>query len=93
MHTFLFFLPHTLSLWKSRRLIEHVSYAKEVSYYELLTEGIIGLAKAAENFDGRGPFIKYAQPFVKAELYKGTSHFSSTISCIYMYVCIYVCMG
>ena len=42
-----------------------------MSYYELLTEGIIGLAKAAENFDGRGPFIKYAQPFVKAELYKG----------------------
>ena len=65
---------HYLSLWKIRRLIEHVSYAKDVSYYELLTEGIIGLAKAAENFDGRGPFIKYAQPFVKAELYKGISY-------------------
>ena len=74
------------SLWNSRRLIEHVSYAKEVSYYELLTEGIIGLAKAAENFDGRGPFIKYAQPFVKAELYKGMAHFYSTISCFYFHL-------
>ena len=59
-----------------------MSYAKDVSYYELLTEGIIGLAKAAENFDGRGPFIKYAQPFVKAELYKGA--YLNLFACISM---------
>lgn len=60
----------------ARRLIEHTSGAKDVSYYELVTEGIIGLAKAAEHFDGRDgtPFIKYAQPYVRSELYKGLTN-------------------
>ena len=55
----------------ARRLIEHSPKAKEISYYELLIEGIIGLADAANSFDGRGRFLKYAQPFIRNKLYRG----------------------
>ena len=54
-----------------RRIIEHSKAAKDISYYELVTEGVKGLSEASEKYDGRGPFIKYAQHFVRAELYKG----------------------
>lgn len=54
-----------------RRLIEHSKAAKEISYYELVTEGVKGLSEASEKYDGRGPFIRYAQHFVRANLYKG----------------------
>jgi DNA-directed RNA polymerase sigma subunit (sigma70/sigma32) len=54
-----------------RRIIEHSKAAKEISYYELVTEGVKGLSEASEKYDGRGPFIKYAQHYVRAELYKG----------------------
>ena len=54
-----------------RRIIEHSKAAKEISYYELVTEGVKGLSEASEKYDGRGPFIRYAQHFVRAELYKG----------------------
>lgn len=55
----------------ARRLLEHTKAAKEVSYYELVTEGVIGLRKAVDRYDGRIPFGKFAQPFVRGELYKG----------------------
>jgi RNA polymerase sigma factor (sigma-70 family) len=54
-----------------RRIIEHSKAAKDISYYELVTEGVKGLSEASEKYDGRGPFIRYAQHFVRAELYKG----------------------
>ena len=54
-----------------RRIIEHSKAAKEISYYELVTEGVKGLSEASKKYDGRGPFIKYAQHYVRAELYKG----------------------
>ena len=54
-----------------RRIIEHSKAAKDISYYELVTEGVKGLSEASEKYDGRGPFIKYAQHYVRAELYKG----------------------
>ena len=69
-------VQHNLRLvdfW-ARRLIEHTSGAKEVSYYELVTEGVIGLTKAVENYDGSSSFIKYAQPYIRSELYKGLTH-------------------
>ncbi|KAJ1421906.1 hypothetical protein B484DRAFT_452588 [Ochromonadaceae sp. CCMP2298] len=55
----------------ARRLIEFSAGGKEVSYYELVTEGVIGLTKAAEKYDGRGRFVKYAVPYIMHELYKG----------------------
>ena len=55
----------------ARRLIEHTKGAQEISYYELFTEGVVGLMSAAERYDGRGAFIKFAQPHVRHELYKG----------------------
>ena len=54
-----------------RRIIEHSKAAKDISYYELVTEGVKGLSEASEKYDGRGPFIRYAQHFVRSELYKG----------------------
>eukprot|EP00596_Hydrurales_sp_CCMP1899_P010422 CAMPEP_0119034778 /NCGR_PEP_ID=MMETSP1177-20130426/1792_1 /TAXON_ID=2985 /ORGANISM="Ochromonas sp, Strain CCMP1899" /LENGTH=324 /DNA_ID=CAMNT_0006992479 /DNA_START=542 /DNA_END=1516 /DNA_ORIENTATION=+ len=54
-----------------RRLIEHSKAAKDISYYELVIEGLKGLSEASEKYDGRGPFIRYAQHYVRAELYKG----------------------
>lgn len=55
----------------ARRLIEHSRGAREISYYELVTEGILGLTRAAEHYDGRGRFLQYAQPYIRHELYKG----------------------
>lgn len=58
----------------SRRLIEHTTAGKDVSYYELTTEGIIGLSKAAERYDGSTKFINFAQVYVRHELYRGMTH-------------------
>lgn len=55
----------------TRRIIQNSKAAKQVSYYELVTEGIVGLTKAAENYDGRSRFAKYAEPYIRHELYKG----------------------
>lgn len=66
-------VQHNLRLvdfW-TRRLIEHSASCKDISYYELVTEGVIGLLAAAERYDGRAPFIKYAQSYVRNELYRG----------------------
>ena len=45
-----------------------------VSYYELVVLGTRGLSSAADSYDGRGAFIRYAQHFVRAELYKVTTN-------------------
>ena len=66
-------VQHNLRLvdfW-TRRLIEHSASCKDISYYELVTEGVIGLLAAAERYDGGAPFIKYAQSYVRNELYRG----------------------
>eukprot|EP01035_Chromulina_nebulosa_P022548 gene22548-29199_t len=54
----------------TRKLIEHTKVGKEISYYELIIEGIIGLTKAAERYDGRGRFSYFAQVYIRSDLYK-----------------------
>lgn len=56
-----------------RRILEHTQGAKEISYYELVVEGIVGLTKAAENYDGRSRFHRYAQVWVRGEVFRGIS--------------------
>lgn len=56
----------------ARRLIEHSNVGKDVSYYELVAEGLIGLTKAAESFQvGKARFYTHAEVYVRSELYKG----------------------
>ena len=56
----------------ARRLIEHSYVGKEVSYYELIAEGLIGLTKAAECYKvGKARFYTHAEIYVRSELYKG----------------------
>ncbi len=58
------------------RLVDHIvrsimatSYhAKKISYFEMVTEGIVGLIKAAENFDGRSRFITFAPVFIRSSI-------------------------
>jgi RNA polymerase nonessential primary-like sigma factor len=59
----------------ARRLIEHSNVGKEVNYYELVAEGLIGLTKAAESFKvGKNTrFYTHAEVYVRSELYKGLS--------------------
>jgi len=37
-----------------RKLMEYSLAAKEISYFDLVVEGLVGLRKAAESFDGSG---------------------------------------
>ena len=56
----------------ARRLIEHSNVGKDVSYYELVSEGLVGLTKAAESFQvGKARFYAHAEVYVRSELYKG----------------------
>jgi RNA polymerase sigma factor (sigma-70 family) len=56
----------------ARRLIEHSNIGKDVSYYELVAEGLVGLTKAAESFQvGKARFYTHAEVYVRSELYKG----------------------
>ena len=57
----------------SRRILEFVKEASEVSYVELVAEGLIGLTKAAENYNGQGTFYDYAAFYVRSSLYQGLS--------------------
>lgn len=56
-----------------RKLLEHTTVGKEVSYYELMTEGIKGLSKAAENYDGTTKFFFYSSNWIRSHLYRGLS--------------------
>jgi len=56
-----------------RYFLENTKGSKQVSYYELMAEGIVGLTKAAEQYDGRGRFYQYAYHYVKSALYEGIS--------------------
>ena len=56
----------------ARRLIQHSNAGKDVSYYELVAEGLIGLTKAAECYKpGRVRFYTHAEIYIRSELYKG----------------------
>lgn len=56
----------------ARRLIQNSKAGKDVSYYELVAEGLIGLTKAAECYQaGRVRFYTHAEIYVRSELYKG----------------------
>ena len=56
----------------ARRLIQHSNAGKDVSYYELVAEGLIGLTKAAECYQpGRVRFYTHAEIYIRSELYKG----------------------
>lgn len=56
-----------------RYLLQNSARVKHVSYYELVVQGVLGLSKAAERYDGRSNcrFATFAQPFVMQELFKG----------------------
>lgn len=46
--------------------IMHISpKVKQHSYSDLLTEGIVGLSKATEHYDGRYRFVTFAQYYIK----------------------------
>jgi len=53
------------------RLIEHSAGGKKISYFELVLQGIMGLRRAAELYDGRIRFHKYSQGFILNALYEG----------------------
>ena len=56
----------------ARRLIQNSKAGKDVSYYELIAEGLIGLTKAAECYQpGRVRFYTHAEIYVRSQLYKG----------------------
>jgi len=54
-----------------RRFLESTKAARDISYYELMTEGIIGLTEAVNNYDGRGKFWYYAQFYIRSAIYRG----------------------
>lgn len=54
-----------------RGILESSSKATQsLSYFELVTEGIIGLTHAAENYDGRCRFATYSHFFIRSSIYK-----------------------
>lgn len=54
-----------------RGILESSSKAtKSLSYFELVTEGIIGLTQAAENYDGRCRFATYSHFWIRSAIYK-----------------------
>jgi RNA polymerase sigma factor (sigma-70 family) len=55
----------------ARQILSNTKAARDIPYYELVVEGVKGLSDAAEKYDGRVPFIKYAQHFVRSALYRG----------------------
>jgi DNA-directed RNA polymerase specialized sigma subunit len=54
-----------------RKFIEHSPSSKEISYYELVVEGLMGLTKASLTYDGRGKFSHYCQVFIRDAIYRG----------------------
>jgi RNA polymerase sigma factor (sigma-70 family) len=54
-----------------RRFLENTKVAKDISYYDLMIEGIIGLTNAAENYDGRTRFAYYSSFHIRSALYQG----------------------
>jgi len=62
-----------------RRLTQHSPNAvRTISYSELMAEGVVGLTKAAERYDGRGVrFYQYAQGWVRGSLLEGISRLRS----------------
>lgn len=57
----------------TRAVMQSSPAGREVSYYELLVQGILGLGKAAERFDSTKGyrFLTYAKPWVIRELLHG----------------------
>ena len=53
-----------------RGILESSKATKSLSYFELVTEGIIGLTEAAELYDGRCRFATYAHYFIKSAVHK-----------------------
>ncbi len=54
-----------------RGILESSSKATQsLSYFELVTEGIIGLTHAAENYDGRVRFATYSHFFIRSSIFK-----------------------
>lgn len=54
-----------------RRLLEHHKGARDISYMELVSEGMKGLMKAALRYNGLVRFVTYAFPFVQDALLRG----------------------
>ena len=60
-----------------RGILEHSKSTKDISYLELITEGLVGLIKATENYDGRARFSTYSQPYIRDYIYRGISKLKS----------------
>jgi len=60
-----------------RGILEHSKSARDISYFELITEGLVGLIKATENYDGRARFGTYSQPYIRDYIYRGISKLKS----------------
>ena len=54
-----------------RKMIQNTKAAKKISYYELMTFGVLGLSKAVERYDGRSRFCHFADIYIRSELYRG----------------------
>ena len=65
-------VTHNMKLvdYFTKLIIKTSNQAKKLSYFELITEGIIGLTKAAESYDGRGKFSTYSQLYIKNAIYQ-----------------------
>lgn len=56
--------------WVTKILV-HSAVAKDIAYIDLVAEGVVGLTKAAERYDGRSRFGPYATFWIRSELYQG----------------------
>lgn len=66
-------VQHNLRLvdyWVTKILVQS-SVAKEISYVDLMAEGVVGLTRAAESYNGSSRFGPYATVWVRSELYRG----------------------
>lgn len=62
-------LPFVVKM--TRELLEHHSCAYQVSYLQLILEGLSGLRKAVMRYNGQVRFITYSLPFVNDALLRG----------------------
>jgi RNA polymerase nonessential primary-like sigma factor len=58
--------------WVTKILV-HSDVARDISYVDLVAEGVVGLTRAAENYNGGSRFGPYATVWIRSELYRGLS--------------------
>jgi DNA-directed RNA polymerase specialized sigma subunit len=66
-----------VELW-AKKLSLHSDVANTISYAELMVEGVVGLTKAAERYDGRGVrFYHFAEVYVRSALLQAVTKLKS----------------